>query len=114
MTRRLLITGAVLLCLLMASPALADITGGVGGSIGTSGVWEASFVGMYDLFRLDEWRVGPLTVPASSVGVVAMTNDFEEGYLGLGGRRDVMLMSFGYNTETKKGEARLTLLGLRF
>ena len=110
--KRTLLTAALLFAL--AAPALADLAIGAGLSMGTAGTREAAAVVMYDLAYIAPWQFGPVTVPDSSVTAVASTRDFEHAFIGIGLRREHILLNAGYNSETDKLEARITLLGVSF
>lgn len=112
MKRTLLI--AVLLLALAAPAVASDLSLGAGLSMGTSGVREAAAVVMYDLAHIAPWQFGPVTVPDSSVTAVASTRDFEHAFIGVGLKRAHVLLNAGYNSETDKLEARITLLGVSF
>ena len=110
--KRTLLTAALLLAL--AAPAVADVIGGAGMSMGTAGTKEWRFVGIYDFAEMNSWRLGPFEVPSMSLGILASTNDFAHAYIGLSARKDHLVAGVGYDTERKKVEARLTLLGVSF
>lgn len=103
-------------CLALAAPAVAsDIGLGAGLSMGTSGVREAAVIVTYCLADIAAWQLGPVTVPASSFVTLASTRNFEDAFIGLGLRREHVILNAGYNTEGEGGwEARVTLLGVSF
>lgn len=104
------------LLVIAAAPAVAsDIGLGAGLSMGTSGVREAAVIVTYCLADVAAWQLGPVTVPASSFVALASTRNFEDAFLGLGLRREHIILNAGYSTEDAgRWEARVTLLGVSF
>lgn len=99
---------------ILAAPAVADVIGGAGMSMGTAGTREWSFIGMYDFAEMSAWRLGPFEIPSMNLGILASTNDFSHAYIGLSARKEHLVFGGGYDTERRKFEARLTLLGVSF